>query len=158
MPLALDFCTWPPDLASMDIFGQIETQGTLKHILGTNLVIFKYVTFWWLEGHLSLVLGGQKLGCCDQVLVFLTAKEEVCSSSPASYLCWNAHGATILTIYTGIGATPDMYWPYTLANVSHQRWNLGSIYHVYLCQVQISLPALTLKPSGDITSSLKQGY
>ena len=36
-------------------------------------------------------------------------KQEVCGSNPASYLCWNMH----------VG---KLCWPYTPAEVSHQRW------------------------------------
>ena len=32
------------------------------------------------------------------------------------------------------------------------------VYHIFLCQVQIRLPNLALKPRGDVTRSLKQGY
>ena len=49
-------------------------------------------------------------------------------------------------------------WPYTPAEVSHQRWISGNVYHVCLHKVQIRLPTLALKPRGDITRSLKQGY
>ena len=34
----------------------------------------------------------------------------------------------------------------------------GNIYHLHLCQVQIRLPTLALKPGGDIIRSPKQGY
>ena len=46
-------------------------------------------------------------------------------------------------------------WPYTLAEVLHQRW---ISYHIHLYQVQIRLPTLALKLRGDITRSPKQGY
>ena len=36
--------------------------------------------------------------------------------------------------------------------------NLRNIYHVHLCQVQMRLPTLALKPRGDVTRSPKQGY
>ena len=36
--------------------------------------------------------------------------------------------------------------------------NLRNIYHVHLCQVQMRLPTLALKPRGDVTESPKQGY
>ena len=49
-------------------------------------------------------------------------------------------------------------WLYTLAEVSHQRWISGNVYHVRLCKVQIRLSTLALKPRGDVTRSLKQGY
>ena len=44
-------------------------------------------------------------------------------------------------------------WPYTPAEVSHQRWISGNIYHVRLHKVWISLPTLALKPRGDVTRS-----
>ena len=42
--------------------------------------------------------------------------------------------------------------------VSHQRWISRNIYNVCLCQVQIRLPTLALKPGGDVIRSPKQGY
>ena len=49
-------------------------------------------------------------------------------------------------------------WPYTLAEVSHQRWISGNVYNICLCKVWIRLPTLALKPWGDVTRSLKQGH
>ena len=49
-------------------------------------------------------------------------------------------------------------WPYTLAKVSRQMWILGNVYHLCLYQLQIRLATLALKPKGDVTRSLKQGY
>ena len=53
-------------------------------------------------------------------------------------------------------------WPYTpaeVAEVSHQRWISGNVYHICLCKVRIRQnPLWALKPRGDITRSPKQGY
>ena len=46
-------------------------------------------------------------------------------------------------------------WPLRGQQVSHQRWISGN---VCLCQAWIRLPTLALKPRGDITRSLNQGY
>ena len=42
--------------------------------------------------------------------------------------------------------------------VLHQRRILGNIQHILLCQAQIRLSTLVLKPRGDITRCPKQGY
>ena len=56
------------------------------------------------------------------------AKQEVCGSNPASYLCWNTHVGKVTGSYT---------WLYTPAEVSHQRWISGNVYHVCLRKVRI---------------------
>ena len=49
-------------------------------------------------------------------------------------------------------------WLYTPANVSHQRWISGNVYHVCLRIVQIRQNPLWLWNPGDVTRSPKQGY
>ena len=40
----------------------------------------------------------------------------------------------------------------------NQNNHVSIVYHVRLCQVQIILPTLALKPRRDVTRSPKQGY
>ena len=77
------------------------------------------------------------------------AKQEVCGSNPASYLCWNTHVGKVTGCYAGY-----IYW---------QRWrtrvNLKEcISHTPLQSSNKAEPTLALKPRGDLTSSPKQGY
>ena len=46
-------------------------------------------------------------------------------------------------------------WPLRIWQMSHQRWH---IHHICLHHVWTKLPTLALKPRGDITRNLKQGY
>ena len=50
----------------------------------------------------------------------------------------------MLAVKMSAGVTPEV--------------NFRNVHYVYLCQVQIRLPTLALKPRGDITRSPKQGY
>ena len=49
-------------------------------------------------------------------------------------------------------------WPSRGRQVQHQRWISGNMLRVHLHQVWIKLPTLALKPRGNFTRSLKQGY
>ena len=50
------------------------------------------------------------------------------------------------------------WWLWRGQQVLHQRWISWNIHHIHLCQVQIRLPILVLKPTGNIIRSPKQGY
>ena len=67
-------------------------------------------------------------------LACLTDMREVSQLNLASYVCWITH----------VGK-----WSAAM--------EVGSC-HVRLCQVQIKLPTLALKPRGDVTRSQKQEY
>ena len=53
------------------------------------------------------------------------AKQEVCSSNLASYLCWNMH----------VGKATGCYAGHIHQQSATQRWISGNIYHVHLCKV-----------------------
>ena len=78
-----------------------------------------------------------------------TAMREVSRWNLASYFCWNMH----------VGNNDWLScWLSRGQQVSHQRWILGNIHHVCLCQAWKRLPTLALKPRRDVTQSPKQGY
>ena len=80
-------------------------------------------------------------------LVHLTAKQEVCSSNPGSYHCWNIH----------LGKTTGCFPGHVhQKKLSHQGW-ISEDYMSCLCKVWIRLPTLALIPRGDVTRSPKQG-
>ena len=49
-------------------------------------------------------------------------------------------------------------WPSRGQQVSQQRWILGNVHDIHLCQVWITLPTLALKPRGDIIRNPKHSF
>ena len=69
---------------------------------------------------------------------------EVAQSNMTSYLCCKMSVGKVTGHHAG---NPKV------GKVLHQRWISGNVHHIFLCQVQIRLPTLALKHTGEVNRS-----